>query len=92
VEDAGLRELLGQLDKKTLAIALKGASDDLKNHFFKGMSSRAVEMLKEDIEALGPIRSRDVQAAQHEVVTVARKLEAEGKIALKTEQEEAYVV
>jgi flagellar motor switch protein FliG len=92
VQDAGLRELLGQLDKKSLAVALKGASDDLKNHFFKGMSSRAVEMLKEDMEALGPIRSRDVQAAQLEAVTVARKLEAEGKIALKSEQEEAYVV
>jgi flagellar motor switch protein FliG len=92
VQDAGLRELLGQLDKKSLAVALKGASEDLKNHFFKGMSSRAVEMLKEDMEALGPIRSRDVQAAQHEAVTVARKLEAEGKIALKSEQEEAYVV
>jgi flagellar motor switch protein FliG len=92
VQDAGLRELLGQLDKKSLAVALKGASDDLKNHFFKGMSSRAVEMLKEDMEALGPIRSRDVQAAQQEAVTVARKLEAEGKIALKSEQEEAYVV
>jgi flagellar motor switch protein FliG len=92
VQDAGLRELLGQLDKKSLAVALKGASDDLKNHFFKGMSSRAVEMLKEDMEALGPIRSRDVQAAQHEAVTVARKLEAEGKIALKSDQEEAYVV
>jgi|ERR1700722_627619 len=92
VQDAGLRELLGQLDKKSLAVALKGASEDLKNHFFKGMSSRAVEMLKEDMEAMGPIRSRDVQAAQHEAVTVARKLEAEGKIALKSEQEEAYVV
>jgi flagellar motor switch protein FliG len=92
VPDVGLRELLGQLDKKSLAIALKGASDDLRNHFFKGMSSRAVEMLKEDIEALGPIRSRDVQAAQHEAVAVARKLETEGKIVLKSEQEEAYVV
>ena len=92
VQDTGLRELLGQLDKKSLAVALKGASEDLKNHFFKGMSSRAVEMLKEDMEAMGPIRSRDVQAAQHEAVTVARKLEAEGKIALKSEQEEAYVV
>jgi flagellar motor switch protein FliG len=92
VPDVGLRELLGQLDKKSLAIALKGASDDLRNHFFKGMSSRAVEMLKEDIEALGPIRSRDVQAAQHEAVAVVRKLETEGKIVLKSEQEEAYVV
>ena len=92
VQDAGVRELLGQVDKKTLATSLKGASEDLKNHFFKCMSSRAVEMLKEDMDALGPLRSRDVSAAQQEIVAVARRLEGEGKIVLKTEQEESYVV
>jgi flagellar motor switch protein FliG len=92
VEDAGMRELLGQVDKKTLASALKGATEDLKNHFFKCMSSRAAEMLKEDMEALGPMRSRDVHAAQQEIVNAARKLESEGKMFLKSEQEESYVV
>src|SRR5271163_4072126 len=69
VQDTGLRELLGQVDKRTLASSLKGASEDLRNHFFKCMSSRAAEMMKEDMEALGPLRSRDVNAAQQEVVT-----------------------
>ncbi|HEY2545797.1 MAG TPA: flagellar motor switch protein FliG [Candidatus Acidoferrum sp.] len=92
VEDGGMRELLGQVDKKTLASALKGASEDLKNHFFKCMSTRAAEMLKEDIEALGPMRSRDVQAAQQEIVNAARKLESEGKMFLKSDKEESYVV
>ena len=92
VQDSGMRELLGQIDKKTLAISLKGASEDLRNHFFKCMSSRAVEMLKEDMEALGPLRSREVQAAQHEIISTARRLEGEGKIVLKAEQEESYVV
>jgi flagellar motor switch protein FliG len=92
VPEASLRELLGQLDKKSLAIALKGASEELKNHFFKCMSSRAVEMLKEDMESLGPIRSRDVNAAQQEAITLARKLEAAGKMILKNETEEAFVV
>jgi flagellar motor switch protein FliG len=92
VPEPGMRELLGQVDKKTLATALKGGSDDIKNHFFKSMSSRAVEMLKEDMEALGPIRSREVNTAQQEIVTVARRLEGEGKMVLKTEQEESYVV
>jgi flagellar motor switch protein FliG len=92
VPEPGMRELLGQLDKRKLAIALKGANDDLKNHFYKCMSSRAVEMLKEDMETLGPIRSREVNAAQLETVTVARRLESEGKMVLKTEQEESYVV
>jgi flagellar motor switch protein FliG len=92
VQDAGLRELLGQVDKKVLATALKGASEDLRNHFFKCMSSRAVEMMKEDMEALGPMRSKDVNAAQQELVTIARRLEGEGKMALKAEQGESYVV
>jgi flagellar motor switch protein FliG len=92
VPDTGIRELLGQVDKKTLATALKGASEELKNHFFKCMSSRAVEMLKEDMEVLGPVRSKDVHTAQHEIVGVARRLEGEGKLALKQEQEDSYVV
>jgi flagellar motor switch protein FliG len=92
VAEPGMRELLGQVDKKTLGVALKGASENLKNHVFKCMSTRAVEMLKEDMEALGPIRSREVNTAQQEVVAAARRLEGEGKIVLKSEQEESYVV
>jgi flagellar motor switch protein FliG len=92
VPETGLRELLAQVDKKVLATGLKGASENLRNHFFKCMSSRAVEMLKEDMEALGPIRSKDVQQAQSEIVAAARKLEADGKMTLKNETEEAYVV
>lgn len=92
IPEASMREVLSQVDKKTLATALKGASEDLKNHFFKSMSSRAVEMLKEDIEALGPVRSSQVHQAQQEIVNLARKLEADGKIALKSYGEDAYVV
>jgi flagellar motor switch protein FliG len=92
VPEAAIREVLGQADKKTLATALKGASEDLKNHFYKSMSSRAVEMLKEDIEALGPVRSSQVRQAQQEIVNLARKLETDGKIALKSSGEDAYVV
>jgi flagellar motor switch protein FliG len=92
VPESSIRELLGQLEKKSLALSLKGASDDLKNHFFKCMSSRAVEMLKEDMETLGPTRSREVNAAQQEAIALARKLEAAGKMILKNESEEAFVV
>jgi flagellar motor switch protein FliG len=92
VPDTGIRELLSQVDKKALATALKGASEDLKNHVFKCMSSRAVEMLKEDMDVLGPVRSKDVHTAQTEIVAIARRLEAEGKITLKQEQEDSYVV
>ena len=92
VPEVGIRELLGQLDKKTLALALRSASDELKNLVFKCMSSRAVEMLKEDMEIMGPVRSRDVGQAQREIVDVARKLETEGKLVLTAEDQEEYVV
>lgn len=92
VPEAGIRELLGQLDKKTLALALRGATEELKNFIFKSMSSRAVDMLKEDMEVLGPVRSKDVSQAQREIVDAARKLESEGKLVLSAEAQEEYVV
>ena len=91
VPESGIRELLGQMDKKTLATALRGASEELRNYIFKSMSSRAVEMLKEDMEVLGPVKSKDVQKAQLEAVAVARKMEAEGKITLGAEAEDEFV-
>jgi flagellar motor switch protein FliG len=92
VPEASIRELLGQVDKKSLAMALKGASEDLKNHFFKSMSTRAVEMLKEDMDSLGPIRSREVNQAQQDSIALARKLETQGKMVLKNEADDAFVV
>ena len=92
VPDVGIRELLGQLDKKTLVLALRGAPEELKNYIFKCMSTRAADMLKEDMEVLGPVRSREVLKAQQEAVAIARKLEAEGKISLGGEAEDEYVL
>jgi flagellar motor switch protein FliG len=92
VGEAQIRELAGAIDKKVLATALKGTTEDLRNHFFRTMSSRAVEMMKEDMESLGPTRSKEVIRAQSEIVTIARQLEAEGKIILKGEGNDEYVV
>jgi len=92
VPDVAIREWLGAMDKKTLALSLKGASADLKNHIFRAMSSRAVEMLKEDMEALGPVRSKEVAQAQQEAIAVIRRLESEGKVTLKTEGDDEYIV
>jgi flagellar motor switch protein FliG len=92
VGETHIRELMGAIDKRVLAMALKGTGEELKNHFFRTMSSRAVEMLKEDIELLGPVRSRDVTKAQVEIVAIARQLEAEGKIVLKGEANDEYLV
>jgi flagellar motor switch protein FliG len=91
VPEASLRELVSQLDKKTVALALKGASEELKMRVFKCMSSRAVEMLKEDMDALGLVRTRDIAKAQQDAVAQARQLESEGKIVLKMEGEDEYV-
>jgi len=92
VAEVSVREWLGSMDKKTLAMALKGASADLKNHVFRAMSSRAVDMLKEDMDTLGPVRSKEVAQAQQESVAILRKLEAEGKVTLKPEGDDEYVV
>jgi len=92
VSDVHVREWVSGMNKKTLALALKGASNDLKDHIFRAMSSRAVEMLKEDMDALGPVRAKDVAQAQQEGVALIRKLESEGKVILKAEGGDEYVV
>lgn len=92
VNAGGIRELLSAVDKKNLAMALRGSTEELRNYIFKAMSSRAVEMLKEDMEVLGPVRSRDVQAAQQEVVAAARRLEEQGKMTLMQESSDEFIV
>ena len=85
VPPATIREIVSGVDKRQLALALRGANEELRAQVFKAMSSRAVEMLKEDMEVLGPVRSREVAAAQQEILNLARRLEAEGKVILKME-------
>ena len=85
VPAATIREIVSGVDKRQLALALRGANEELRAQIFKAMSSRAVEMLKEDMEVLGPVRSREVAQAQQEILNLARRLEAEGKVVLKLE-------
>lgn len=85
VPPATVREIVSGIDKRQLALALRGAQDELRAQIFKAMSSRAVDMLKEDMEVLGPVRSREVAQAQQEILNLARRLEAEGKVILKLE-------
>lgn len=91
LDDAQLRELSGAVDRKVLSIALKGTQPDLRDRFFKLMSSRAVEMLKEDMDALGPVRGKDVAKAHGEMVGLARRLEEEGKMSLRSDDGDAFV-
>lgn len=87
-----MREVVGQVDKKKLALALKSCTEDLRAHIFRAMSGRAVEMLQEDMEIMGPVRSKDIMAAQQEILNLARSLEEEGKIVLRVEQDDALMV
>jgi len=92
VDDNGMREIIQRADKKGLTIALKGASDEIRQRFFSNMSKRAGEMLREEMEVLGAVRLRDVEKSQQEVVAIARKLEEEGLISTGAAAGEAYVV
>ena len=92
VDDNGMREIVQRADKKALTIALKGASEEIRTRFFSNMSKRAAEMLREEMEVLGAVRLRDVDKAQQDIVSIARKLEEEGVIVTGAAAGEAYVV
>jgi flagellar motor switch protein FliG len=92
VSAASIRELVGAADKRTLAMALKGSKENLQAHLFQAMSSRAVEMMREDMDAMGPVRSKDVTRAQQELLVLARTLESEGKMTLKLEADDELAV
>lgn len=92
IEDRSMMAILKEVNNETLKLALKTASDKLKEKIFKNMSERAAQMLKEDLEIMGPARLRDVEAAQQEIIKIAKKLEAEGKIILLSKgQEDVFV-
>lgn len=92
IDQQGIKETLGKIDRKVLTIALKGTSEQLRSHFLQCMSQRGAEMLKEDMDALGPIKIKEVEAAQQQIIAVVRQLEAEGVINLKGTVGEQYVV
>src|SRR2546425_3798058 len=82
LDDSAIREILQRIDKKTIGQALKGATDSQQNQFFRNMSGRGVDMMKEEMEIMGPMKIKDVHAAQQRIVEVVRKLEEEGIINL----------
>jgi flagellar motor switch protein FliG len=91
IEESGIREIVNRADKKTLTVALKGASEAIRTRFFANMSKRAVDLMKEEMDMLGAVRLREVEKAQHEVVGIARKLEEEGLITTGAGAGEPYV-
>lgn len=82
VDDRGIQLLLREIQSDSLILALKGSSPELREKIFKNMSQRAAEMLKEDLEAKGPVRLSEVEAEQKEILKIARRLADEGQIVL----------
>ncbi|MCB2427803.1 flagellar motor switch protein FliG [Methylophaga pinxianii] len=82
VDDRGMQTLMREIQTDQLQLALKGADENLKEKFLKNMSQRAAEMLRDDLEAMGPVRVSDVEAAQKSILATARMLSEKGDIAL----------
>lgn len=80
IDDKGVQAVLKDIPREQLVVALKTASPELRDLIFRNVSQRAAEMIKEDLEALGPVKLRDVEKAQQGIVDVVRKLESEGKL------------
>ncbi|HYD79806.1 MAG TPA: flagellar motor switch protein FliG [Paucimonas sp.] len=91
IDDRGIQILLREVQSESLIIALKGAAPDLREKFFKNMSQRAAEMMREDLESKGPVRLSEVEAQQKEILQIVRRLADEGQIILGAKGEDAYV-
>ena len=91
IDDVGIREILQRVDKKALTLALKGTIPELQNRFFMNMSSRAVDLMKEELDFLGQVKLKDVSNAQREIIDILRELDEQGIISLSGSEEDAYV-
>lgn len=92
LHDVSIQKVLREVDTKDLALAMRGANKDVNERIFKNMSKRAAEMLREEIEYMGPVRLRDVEEAQQKIVNVIRKLEESGEIVISRGGEDAIIV
>lgn len=89
--DKAMQEILKRCDKSVLTVALKGASEEIQQKFFRNMSSRAVETLKEEMSYMGPVRVSEVNESQSAVTEIVRQLEEEGVIVLSAGEEDDYI-
>jgi flagellar motor switch protein FliG len=92
LDDRGVRAILKEVNNEELTMALKTASESMKSKILSNLSERAADMIKEDLEVMGPVRLADVEKAQQAILRVAKKLEAEGKIIIgKAGGEDVFV-
>ena len=83
LDQNAIKEILARVDRKIPMMALKGTTEKMKVHFFQCMSERGAQMMLEDMEALGKVKMKDVETAQQEIISIVRKLEAEGVVNLR---------
>lgn len=91
LDDRGIQTVLREVQSESLIVALKGCSQELRDKIFKNMSSRAAEMLREDLEAKGPVKLSEVEKEQKEILVVVRRLADEGQVAMGGKGDDAYV-
>jgi flagellar motor switch protein FliG len=91
LDETSIKTLITKVERKILVVALKGANESLRNKFVQTQSTRGAEMMLEDISSLGPVKLRDVDAAQQQVIATARDLEKEGVISLSASASDQYV-
>jgi flagellar motor switch protein FliG len=91
IDDRGIQVLLREVQSESLIVALKGATQDLREKIFKNMSQRAAEMMREDLESKGPVRLSEVEAQQKEILQIVRRLADEGQIILGAKGDDAFV-
>jgi len=91
LDSASIKTIITKVDRKMLIVALKGANESLRTKFLKTQSQRGAEMMKDDIESLGPVKLKDVEEAQQQVIATARQLEKEGVISLSAGAEEQVI-
>jgi len=91
LQPADLQRVLREVDSSSLAISMKSASESLREKFYAAISKRAAESLREEIELLGPVRLKDVEAAQDSIIQVVRRLEEEGQITLESDANQSLV-
>jgi flagellar motor switch protein FliG len=91
IENRHFRDILQNVDNQLLIKALKTTSDEMKNKVFSNLSERASEMLKEDMEVMGPVKLSEVEEAQQEIIKVAKRLESEGRIVLTKGGDDVFV-
>jgi flagellar motor switch protein FliG len=92
LDDRSIQRVLREVDSRDLVLALKGSNEEVRQAVFRNLSSRAAQTLREDLEALGPVRLRNVEEAQQRIVNVIRKLEEAEEIVIARGSQDELIV